>query len=120
MQSTIQTSEMPINDQINDQEPVDKEVNKNINIEFQDLLNADESPSYDDADDLSKLDEAVSGDNDLKKCDSIEDKVLKAFCIKDIITTIAMENNDVSKCNELTGEEDKQYCLDKVASLKSE
>lgn len=90
------------------------------NIDVESLLNVNENPTYDDSADLMKLDEAVAGELDLGKCNSIEDEVLKAFCIKDIITTMAMNNDDASKCLELTTDEDKQYCLDKVASLKGD
>jgi len=64
--------------------------------------------------DTKLLQEAVSGDLDLSKCDGITDENLKNFCVKDIITTIAINKNDVSKCDQLKIQEDREYCRNKV------
>ncbi|MBN1494840.1 hypothetical protein JW911_03855, partial [Candidatus Peregrinibacteria bacterium] len=67
--------------------------------------------------DIELLEKAVSGDLDSTKCEEIIDENLKNFCVKDIITTIAMNENNISKCNEIEITEDREYCINKVNTV---
>ena len=70
--------------------------------------------------DAQLLEEAVSGDLDLSKCDEITREDFRNFCIKDIITTMAVNELDVSFCDQLKIQEDVESCKIKVPVYETE
>lgn len=86
-----------------------QEVNQNEQIENNTSDYSDEAEQKDKA----ALDKALSGDLNISDCNNISDINMKNFCIKDIITTQAIQNNDMTKCDSLSIDEDREYCRNK-------
>ena len=64
----------------------------------------------------SQLDEALSKDPDLKNCDPITDAALKAVCVRNVVTDLAIEQNDPTVCEQIASREDADRCKTKVST----